>query len=142
MAEARRTAGRNNAPVLGHTAQMMHLLGAAAELAVACYLDAEDRVFQEIVPVRGSSDLPGRIDVKCRSNHSYDLLVQLDDAPDKKFVLVTIQNKRTLIHGWILGKDAMKEQWIRTYVRGRSCYAVPQTYLNPIEELKCQMEIA
>ena len=142
MAEARRTAGRNKAPAIGSAAQVMHLLGAAAELAVACYLDIEDCVYQEVEPIRGSSDLPGNIDVKCRSNHSYDLLVQLDDEPSKKFVLVTIQNRRTLIHGWILGRDAMKDQWIKTYVRGRTCYAVPQEYLNPIEDLKCQAEAA
>ena len=142
MASSRRTQGRNNAPAQGTTAQLMHLLGAAGELAVACYLGLEDEVFKDTEPVRGSSDLPGRIDVKCRSNHSYDLLVQLDDEPDKKFVLVTIQNRRTFIHGWIFGKDAMKEQWIKTYVRGRTCYAVPQEHLNPIEELKCQAEAA
>lgn len=128
--------GRNRAPAKGHTAQNMHLLGAAAELAVAAYLGMEEYLFQEQTARRGSCDLPG-IDVKCRSRHSYDLLVQLDDKPDKNFVLVTIENQKTVIHGWIKGIHAMKSEWIREFVPNRPCYAIPKSQLRPIEELKC-----
>lgn len=140
--EAKSLAGRNNAPTNGAQALEMHLLGAAAEMAVACYLGLEQYVFTEVNPVRGSSDLPGKIDVKCRSKHYYDLLVQLDDDPNKRFVLVTIENRITRIHGWIQGYDAMRVEWVREFVPGRSCYAVPQTYLNPMEDLKCLMAAA
>lgn len=133
--------GRNNAPVAGRTAQDMHLIGAAGELAVAFYLGLEGHLYAEDKPIRGSCDLPG-IDVKTRSRHWHDLLVQIDDTPNKIFVLVTIQNQKTYIHGWIKGKEAMKETWIRTFQHGRPCYAVPQEYLKPIGELKCQLDAA
>jgi hypothetical protein len=136
---ARDLRGRNNAPVSGLEAETMHLIGAAGEMAVGCYLDLKEYLYQDIRPVRGSCDLPG-IDVKTRTKHWHDLLVQLDDDPSKKFVLVTIQDRRTFIHGWIHGVDCMKESFIRTFKIGRTCYAVPKEQLRPIEELKCLME--
>lgn len=134
--EAKRFKGRNNAPARGKRAQEMHILGAAAEMAVAVYLGLEDHLYQQEKPVRGSCDLPG-IDVKCRSKHNYDLLIQLDDTPDKNFVLVTIDKQKTIIHGWISGYEGMKEEWIREFVPGRACYAVPQSSLHSLEELRC-----
>lgn len=128
--------GRNRAPSKGKYAEQMHLLGAAAEMAVAVYLDLEDYLYLQERPVRGSCDLPG-IDVKCRSRHYYDLLIQLDDDPDKNFVLVTIENQRTIIHGWISGHEGMKKEWIKEFVPGRACYAVPQENLRPLEHLRC-----
>lgn len=128
--------GRNNGPTTGFEALEKHLLGAAAELAVAVFLGMEDHVFKDTKPVRGSCDLPGKIDVKCRPNHTWDLLVQLDDDLDKNYVLVTIKDKKTLIHGWIHG-SRMRKEWIKEYQPGRPCYAVPQGQLHQIEELKC-----
>jgi hypothetical protein len=140
--EASSLRGRNNAPSHGQEALNMHLLGAAAEMAVASYLDLEQYVFADKNPVRGSSDLPGYIDVKCRSKHCYDLLIQLDDDPSKKFVLVTIQDRRIRIHGWTCGHDAMQVNWIRELVPGRPAYVVPREFLKPIQELKCLVDAA
>lgn len=133
--------GRNNGPAVGVEALDMNVIGAGGELAVAIYLGMEDHVFTDLVPVRGSADLPGKIDVKTRKCHSWDLLVQLDDDLDKTYVLVTIQNKRIFIQGWIHG-SMMRAEWVHEYRRGRPCYCVPQSELNPIEDLKCQTEVA
>lgn len=110
-------------------------------MAAAAYLGLEEYVFKDANPVRGSSDLPGKIDVKTRPCHTWDLLVQLDDDLDKFYVLVTIQNRRTFIHGWIHGSMISKD-WIKEYAPGRPCYCIPQSQLNPIEDLKCRTEAA
>lgn len=133
--------GRNGAPSRGPRAAMMHLLGAAGELAVAQYLNISQFLYSDTKPIRGSSDLM-MIDVKTRSKHYYDLLVQLDDDPRKKFVLVTIEGKKTLIHGWANGVDCMKQNFVKAFEPGRDCYAVPRGHLRPIEELKCLLAIA
>lgn len=127
--------GRNKAPERGQTAKDMHLLGAAAEVAVATYLGAEKYLFAEKSPVRGSCDLPG-IDVKCRARHYYDLLVQIDDNLDKTFVLVTIEKGKTYLHGFIKGSEVPTKGTIREFIPGRPCYAVNQSKLKPIEMLK------
>ena len=133
--EQRGIRGRNRAPRRGVTAQAMHRLGAAAEVAVAVYLEAEEYLFLDESPVRGSCDLPG-IDVKCRSNHTYDLLVQLADDLNKTYVLVTIQDRKTYIHGFIPGIEVPAVAVVKEFVPKRPCYAVPQSSLKSMDLLK------
>lgn len=128
--------GRNNGAEKGDMALRHHLLGAAGEMAVAVMLGMEDKLYQETEAQRGSFDLPPNIDIKTRSRHRYDLIVQLDENPDKILVLVTIQNRITLIHGWIQASDAMKEQWRKDPAGGRPAYFVPKTELLSLSLLK------
>ena len=101
--------GRNGGAWKGSKALGIHLLGAAGEMAVASHLGIKQHLYKETEAKRGSDDLPG-IDVKTRSKHKYDLIVQKNEDPRKKFVLVTIEDKTTFIHGWCYGKDAMKDE--------------------------------
>jgi hypothetical protein len=127
--------GRNGGPESGDRALYFHKLGAAGELAVADYLHLREFLYQETEAKRGSYDLPPNIDVKTRSKHHYDLICQLDEKPDKALVLVTMQNRITLIHGWMRSEDAMQEQWRKDPAGGRSAYFVPQSALLPLNEL-------
>jgi hypothetical protein len=133
--------GRNKGPAAGAKALEIHQLGAAGELAVAVYLEMEEHVFTNELPVRGSADLPGKIDVKTIPKSFFNLLVQLDDDLDKTYVLVIIENRRIFIKGWIHGSMINKD-WKKEPVPGRPCYVVPQSVLNPIEDLKCRVEAA
>jgi len=133
--EAKGLRGRNNGPGFGVKALEVHLLGAAGEMAVASYMGLKKHLYAEKEARRGSDDLPGGIDVKTRSKHRYDLLVQRNEDPDRKFVLVTIQDQKTLIHGWAFGRDCMKEEFWADPARGRPAYFVPQQHLKPMEDL-------
>lgn len=128
--------GRNNGAEKGELALRYHMLGAAGEMAAAALLGIEDKLYQETEAKRGSCDLPPNIDIKTRSKHHYDLIVQFDESPDKILVLVTIENRTTLVHGWIKSKDAMKEQWKKDPAGGRPAYFVPKTKLRPLALLK------
>jgi len=128
--------GRNNGAEKGELALRYHMLGAAGEMAAAALLGMEDKLYQETEAKRGSSDLPPNIDIKTRSKHYYDLIVQLDESPDKILVLVTIENRTTLVHGWIKSKDAMEEQWKKDPAGGRMAYFFPKTKLRPLALLK------
>lgn len=128
--------GRNGGPADGDKALFFHKLGAAGELAVADYLQLREFLYQETEAKRGSCDLPPNIDVKTRSRHDYDLICQLDEKPGKTLVLVTIQNKITLLHGWMKSEDAMQEQWKKDPAGGRPAYFVPQSALLPLIDLR------
>ncbi len=128
--------GRNNGAENGELALRHHLLGAAGEMAVAVMLGMEDKLYQETEAKRGSADLPPNIDIKTRSRHYYDLIAQLDESPGKILVLVTIENRITLIHGWIKAADAMKEQWKKDPAGGRPAYFIPKTELLSLSTLK------
>jgi hypothetical protein len=79
--------------------------------------------------------LPGGIDVKTRSKSRYDLIVQKHENPSKRFVLVTIENQQTLLHGWCYGHEALQEQYWADPARGRPAYFVPKEALRSIDEL-------
>lgn len=132
--EAQGLRGRNGGAWKGSKALDIHLLGAAGEVAVASYLGLKEHLFKETEARRGSDDLPG-IDVKTRSRHTYDLIVQKQENPDKKFFLVTIENQVTLLHGWCYGRQAMQERFWADPARGRPAYFVPQSALHPMETL-------
>jgi len=133
--EAKGLRGRNRGASRGDKALEIHLLGAAGEMAVASHLGLKDFLYQETEANRGSSDLPGKIDVKTRSKHKYDLIVQKNEDPEKRFVLVTIENKTTLIHGWCYGREAMEEKYWADPARGRPAYFVPKEVLRPLDTL-------
>jgi hypothetical protein len=113
----------------------VHLLGAAGEVAVASYLGLKHELFKEKEARRGSDDLPG-MDIKTRSKHSYDLIVQKNEDPGQRFVLVTIQDQKTLLHGWCWGREAMKDEFWADPARGRPAYFVRQSFLRSMESLE------
>ena len=133
--EARGLRGRNGGAWQGSKALDIHLLGAAGEVAVASYLGLKEHLFKETEAKRGSDDLPGGIDVKTRSKSRYDLIVQKQEDPKKVFVMVTIENQRTLLHGWCYGHEAMKEEYWADPARGRPAYFVPKEALHSMDAL-------
>jgi hypothetical protein len=127
--------GRNGGPEDGDKALRAHMLGAAGELAVATLLGLRGFLYAETEAKRGSFDLPPNIDVKTRSRHWHDLICQLDESLGKALVLVTMENKTCLVHGWISSDEAMKERWRKDPAKGRSAYFVPRSKLSPLKTL-------
>ena len=136
--EAKGLRGRNKGPWKGDKALQVHLLGAAGEVAVASYLGLKHELFKEKEARRGSDDLPG-MDIKTRSRHSYDLIVQKGADLRKKYVLVTIENQKTLLHGWCYGEEAMQDKFWADPARGRPAYFVPQSTLREMNTLLHEM---
>ena len=128
--------GRNSAPASGNVSLSMHVLGAKGELAVAQYLNMEDKVFTDQIPTRGSVDLPPNIDVKTRSRHWMDLVVQLDDNPQKIFVHATTENDFVRLHGWTYGHRVMKDCFQQDPAGGRPAYFVRASVLHSMSLLK------
>jgi len=128
--------GRNRAPERGGRALELHRLGAMGEVAAAVHLGLESHLFKELTARRGSADLPGDIEVKTRSRHKYDLIVQKDERPGKRLVLVTIENRSVFLHGWCEATDVMEEKYWADPAGGRPAYFVPKGVLRDITELR------
>jgi len=134
--EALKLAGRNFGPASGSKALDIHVLGAKGKLAAAQYLNLESYVFQDKTPTRGSVDLPPNIDVKTRSKHWMDLVVQLDDNPNKVFVHATSEDDLVKLHGWAYGNQVMEPCFARDPAQGRPAYFVSYWALHPMHLLK------
>jgi hypothetical protein len=101
--EAQRLRGRNGGASFGSKALEIHLLGAAGELAVASHLGMKDLVYKETEAKRGSCDLPG-IDIKTRSKHQYDLIVQKNEPPEKNMCWLQFKTRPLLFMDGSMGE--------------------------------------
>lgn len=134
--ESMRLKGRNGGAAVGTLALQYHLFGAAGEMAVASYLGLKEHLF---VDKFGLYDLPGKIDVKTRSKHWYDLIVQIDDKPGKNYWLVTIENKEIRLHGWLPWSECAKDEYAKTPNHRGKAYFVPKDRLYKPDTWKDQM---
>ena len=127
---SRNIKGRNGGVEDGDLALHYHKIGCAGEMAVAKYLGLKDYLFLDIAPLKGSCDLPYHIDVKTRQRSWHNLIVQKDDAMSKNFWLVTIENKRINLEGWIYGHEAFRDEYIKDPAGGREAYFIPKRKLR------------
>ena len=133
-ADARR--GRNNAPDLGSIALANHVTGSIGEMACAKYLNVKDYLYKDLVPVRGSVDLPPNIDVKTAHKHRHNLIVQLDEVPTKILVHATYEGAEVQLHGWRYVHEVTKPAFVKDPVGNRKAYFVPPAVLKPMSLLK------
>lgn len=138
--EKRGLYGRNNGPSFGIKALEAHILGSLGEMAVASLLHLKEHLYADTIAAKGSCDLPGLIDVKTRRGHHRDLIVQKQENPIKKFILVTIENEVILVQGWCYGKEAMKSFYWKDPAKGRPAYFVPQEKLSSVSKLLADYE--
>ena len=111
----------------------IHIEGACGELAAS---KALGRVWPAFVNTYRSpqGDLGDGIEVRTRSRHDYELIVRVAD-PDRPFVLVTGIAPFFRVHGWIMGGEAKRPEWLKPHGGREPAYFVPHEALRPMDEL-------
>lgn len=112
----------------------IHVEGACGELAFCRFANLYWPA--KVDTYRSEPDIDPNIEVKTRSRHDYELLVRKDDNPDSIFVLVTGIYGKYEVRGWMLGKDAMKDEYIQTHGGREAAFFVPQNKLLPWSSIK------
>lgn len=108
-----------------------HCDGCCGEMAFAKWIG----MFWSIGVV-GGGDV-GSFEVRTRSEHWHDLIIQDDDKPQAIFVLVTWEKFGEYhLRGWILGADGMDPAYRLDPAGGREAFFVPQTALRPMRTLQ------
>ena len=112
-----------------------HIIGCIGELAVAKVLGVTWT--GSVDTFKTESDLSGNIQVRHRSNPNFDLIVRDNDKDDDAFVLSRgLPPGAIEIVGWIFGKDAKKEKWLKDYGNyNRKAHFIPSEELHTIESL-------
>jgi hypothetical protein len=77
----------------------------------------------------------GRIQVRTRSRHDYDLLIRNNDNDSSVFVLVTGKIPEYIVHGWIYAKECKKKEYLKDYGNRPAAYFVPKSILKPLNTL-------
>jgi hypothetical protein len=111
----------------------IHILGALGECAFA---KGTNRYWNGSVNTfRKGGDVGGFIQVRTRSQHSYDLIVRDDDKDHDLFVLVTGGPTDFRVHGYIPAVDAKRPEYRANYGNYGEAYFVPKGELMPVEQL-------
>jgi hypothetical protein len=110
----------------------LHFEGACGEMAFA---KATNRYWSGSVDTFRLADIGTAIQVRTRSNHSWDLLVRPSDADDDLFVLVTGWAPDYQVHGWIAGAAAKRPEWLKEYGGRPPAYFVPKDKLKSLGSL-------
>lgn len=109
-----------------------HVLGALGECAFA---KATGRYWSGSVNTFKAADIGANIQIRTRSQHSYDLIVRDEDSDDDVYVLVTGGPHEFEVRGWVRGKDAKRPEYQQNYGNYGHAYFVPQDRLLGIDSL-------
>lgn len=105
----------------------LHVEGAAGELAVA---KAYGRFWDGSVNTFKRSGDVGQVQVRTRSKDGYDLIVRCDDRDEDRFVLVVGRIPEFEVCGWIRGRDAKQDRWLKRHGGREAAYFVPRGALR------------
>jgi hypothetical protein len=123
----------------GDDAWNIHIEGACGEVAVAKLLG---RFWSPTVNTFKAPDIGQTIQVRTRSRHHYDLYVRPKDNVDNAFVLVTGLAPRFAVHGYLMARDARRDEWVQTYGNRPPAWFVPKEKLLDIRDLFLKAAVA
>ena len=109
---------------------MTHIEAAFGELAVARFLGRHWTGMSALGNIE-ACDVSGGIEVRTSIHDGAHLIVHSYDHDDAPIVLVTGAAPCLTLRGWILGRDAKREEFLRD-----RDYWVPQDSLDPIVTLR------
>lgn len=108
-----------------------HIEGACGEMALAkhlgVYWDGSVNSFHR-------PDV-GKFQVRTRSRREYELIVREADHDDDVFVLVTGKCPHYEVRGWIVGKDAKRDEFKASHGNRPAAYFVPHDALQCLSNL-------
>ena len=77
---------------------------------------------------------------RTRSRDYYDLIVRPNDRDEDWFILVVGRRPSYHIVGWLYGKEAKQERWVKKYGGRPPAYFIPQANLRSPFELQRRRE--
>lgn len=107
--------------------------GAFGELALAKFLGV---TWSEDVNTFKSKPDVENFEVRTTTYPTGSLIVRHRDSDDSVFVLVTSATPVYQIRGWISGKEAKQEKWLKNPGGRGAQYFVPQSNLHPMSDFR------
>jgi len=119
--------GHKDGAIRADNGWTLHVEGAAAEMALAKWAD---RYWSHSVNTFKDGDV-GKLQVRVRYKHSYDLVVRDKDSPGDHYVHMTGLAPNFKIRGWMVGKDAMLDRYRKDPGdKGKPAWFVPSDDLD------------
>ena len=80
-------------------------------------------------------DCLGDCEVRSTDRTDGSLIVRDNDGDDRRYILAIVLDDKVDLVGWIKGSDAKQTEWLRNPHGHREAWFVPQSSLQPIEEV-------
>ena len=111
-----------------------HIVGCVGELAVAKVIGVSWT--GDVGTFASKSDLSGNVQVRHRTNPTWQLIVRDKDKDDDLFILSRgMPPSLVEVVGWIQGRDAKNAEWLKDYGNyGKPSFFVPDNQLKSMEE--------
>jgi len=106
------------------------VVGACGEIAFAKYTGKF--FIPSVNTFHNAADVGENVEVRCTSLLDGCLIVRNNDADDRVFVLAIADGKNVDLIGWLYGRDAKQQQWLKNPNGYRQSWFVPQSFLQPI----------
>jgi hypothetical protein len=110
-----------------------HIIGVSAEIAAARLIGVPDTWRPTVNAQRGQPDIPPNWQVRATERTTGRLIVRPSENPEQRFILVIANPPRYDVAGFILGEDAMRQEWLKD-AAGRSApaYWVDREFLHAV----------
>ena len=105
--------------------------GAAAEMA---YCKSRNEYWSASIGTFKDADHGKKTQIRHTSYDNGKLIIRDDDKDDHFFVLVTGLSPNFKIHGWMLGSEGKKEEYLFAPNGKTPAYFIPQDKLNKFKE--------
>lgn len=115
-------------------AYIVHLWGCMGEMAFCKWSGQPWKA--GVNKFKKEADVGNDLEIRHRSKDEWDLIIRPGDDPAKRYVLTTGEGPEIHIHGWILGKDGMKDEFKATHGGHKAAFFVPQRSLHPLSTLR------
>ena len=118
-----------------NTGTHRHILGAVGEIAVLKFLNIYKS--PTINNFSGADIVYNgkKIEVRHRENKSFDMIVRRNNSPSSVYVMTRGLAPTIEVVGWEVGKNVMKDSFIRDHGGYGAAWFVPQDALRDMEEL-------
>ena len=125
---------QHGAPTDQDRGYRLHLVGVAGELGFARFQHLDDWT-PTVDTFRSMPDV-GAFEVRCRSRHSYDLLIRSGDRSSSRYILATCEDLREVwVWGWVWGEEAKQDRFLASHGGREPAYFIPKAHLEPLDLL-------
>lgn len=112
-----------------------HIEGACGECALAKALGI---FWLGSVDSFKRADLGGRLQCRTSSRRDGDLVIRGDDNEEHLYFLVCGEAPVFTVVGWLIGRDAKRDEWIKAPCNRPAAWFVPQAALRDLDEIRAK----
>lgn len=108
--------------------EVVGMLGEMAVANIFGHNGPKDNTFYSEADIGGN-------EVRATTNQNGSLIIRPKDIKNRKYILAIVDRYKVNLIGWLLGSEAMKDEYLKSPHGRDPAWFVPQSKLNPMDNL-------